>query len=182
MRKSPLNKCVGRLNAILFQWVLLLGVCMSCVIPAHQVGAQSKPTEAGKSPLCSRDNALEMIRQQVSLTKTFNDSIRRINVLVRAADLLWPYQQNKARAVFVEALELAAENEKENAQKRPRSLVQTLQIPDQRYIVVSAVAKRDPAWAKELTRQMLKPANDSEASTTRSSPENVLNASRLLDS
>jgi hypothetical protein len=186
MRKSFLNKVykkyAGRLSAILFQWVLLLAVFMSGVIPAHQVWAQSKPTEAGKSPLCSRENALEMIKQQVSLTKTFNDSIRRINVLIRAADLLWPYQQNKARAVFVEALELAAENEKENAQKRPRSLLQTLQIPDQRYIVLRAVARRDPAWAKELTRQMLKSANDSEASSTRSSPENVLNASRLLDS
>ena len=172
----------GRQIAIAFQCVLLLAVCISGVIPGHKVLAQSKPAGTGKSPLCSRDNALEMIKQQVGLTKTFNNTIRRITVLIRAADLLWPYQQDKARAVFTEAFELATEDEKENEQKGPRSLLLRLQIPDQRYVVIRAVARRDSAWAKELTRQMLKPANDSEASSTRSSFENVLTAERLLDS
>ena len=162
--------------------LLLFTVCIFVVTPLHQTLAQSKPAGAGKSPLCSRDNALEMIKQQVDLTKTFNNTIRRITVLIRAADLLWPYQQDKARAVFTEAFELATENEKENEQKAPRSLLLTLQIPDQRYVVIRAVARRDSAWAKELTRQMLKPGNDSEASSTRSSFENVLTAERLLDS
>ena len=103
-------------------------------------------------------------------------------MLIRAADLLWPYQQDKARAVFTEAFELAIENEKENAQKRPRSLLLRLQSPDQRYVVIRAVARKDPAWAKGLTQQMLKPANDREASSTRNSFENVLTAARLLDS
>jgi hypothetical protein len=172
----------GRRIAIAFQCVLLLEVCISGVIPRDQAVAQSKPVGAEKSPLCTRDNAVEMIKQQVDLTKTFNNTIRRITVLIRAADLLWPYQQDKARAVFTEAFELATENEKENAQKRPRSLLLALQIPDQRYVVIRAVARRDSSWAKELTQRMLKSANDSEASSTRSSLENVLNAERLLDS
>jgi hypothetical protein len=123
-----------------------------------------------------------MIKQQVDLTKTFNNTIRRITVLIRAADLLWPYQQDKARAVFTEAFELAIENEKENEQKAPRSLLLRLQTPDQRYVVIRAVAKRDSVWAKELTRQMLKLDNVGEASSTRSSFEDVLTAQRLLDS
>ena len=72
---------------------------------------------AGKSPLCTRDNALDIIKQQVDLTRTFNDSGRRIAVLIRAADLLWPHEQKRARAVFTEAFELAIENEKEDKQQ-----------------------------------------------------------------
>ncbi|HET6893408.1 MAG TPA: hypothetical protein VFH31_20080 [Pyrinomonadaceae bacterium] len=121
-----------------------------------------------------------MIKQQIGLTKTFNDPNRRITVLVRAADLLWPYQRDKARAVFSEAFELAIETEKENDQKAARSVLLRLQTSDQRYVVIGAVARRDSAWAKDLTQQMLKPVNDSEASSTKSSFENVLTADRLL--
>ena len=163
---------------IVFQRVLLIVVCISLGIPGYQVLAQSKPSAAATSPLCSRENALDMIKAQVDFTKTFNDSVRRISVLIRAADLLWPYEQDKARAVFTEAFELAKENEKENEQKGSRSLLLRLQKPDQRYVVISAVARRDSAWAKELISQLLKAANDS----ARSSFENTLTAARLLDS
>src|ERR1044071_5425275 len=127
--------------------VLLLAVCIA-LIPCRQAFAQSK---TGKSPLCTYDNALEMIKQQVAFTRTFNDSIRRITVLIRAADLLWPHQQDRARAAFTEAFELATEVEKETEQKGPRSIILRLKTPDQRYVVIRAVAKRDPAWAKTLT-------------------------------
>src|SRR5688572_6100526 len=141
--------------------MLLLAVCIA-VIPYRQVSAQRKQA---KSPLCTQDNALEMIKQQIAFTRTFNDSVRRITVLIRAADLLWPHQQNKARAAFTEAFELATEVEKETAQKGPRSIILRLQTPDQRYVVIRAVGKHDPAWAKVLTRQMLKRETDDRSST-----------------
>jgi len=175
------DKYYGRQFAFTLQYALLLLYILE-VISSHQVLAQSKPVGAGKSPLCSRNNALEMIQQQVGLTRTFNDPNRRVTVLIRAADLLWPYQQEKARTVFTEAFELAIKNQKENEQKAPRSVLLRLQTPDQRYVVIRAVAKRDIAWAKELTRQMLKAASDSEASSARSPFETVLAAERLLDS
>ncbi|HET6852405.1 MAG TPA: hypothetical protein VFH46_08770, partial [Pyrinomonadaceae bacterium] len=152
------------------------------VVTARQGLPQSKPAGAAKSPLCTRDNALEMIKQQIAFTKSFNNSVQRITVLLRAADLLWPYQQDKARAVFTEAFELATENEKEYEHKAPRSLALRLQVPDQRYVVIRAVAKRDSAWARELTRQMLKPANDNDNSTPRNAFENLLTAERLVNS
>ncbi len=67
------------------------------VIPRHQVWAESKPAGARKSFLCTRDNALEMIKQQVVVAKIFNNTIRSITVLTRAADLLWPYQHRIGR-------------------------------------------------------------------------------------
>jgi hypothetical protein len=145
------------------------------------VTAQSK-SGAAKSPLCSRENALEIIKQQVESTKNFNNTIRRITVLIRAADLLWPYQQDKARTAFSDAFELAVENEKDSQQKSSRSIILRMQTPDQRYIVIRAITRRDPAWAKELIRQMLRAANDGEASATRTSFENSLNANRLVES
>lgn len=155
--------------------MLLMAVCIA-LIPGRQALAQSKQA---KSPLCTQDNALEMIKQQVAFTRTFNDSIRRITVLIRAADLLWPHQRERARAAFTEAFELATEVERETAQKAPRSLIVRLQTPDQRYVVIRAVGKRDPAWAKVLTRQMLKRETD-DRSSTKDSFSDLLTAERLL--
>src|SRR4030095_2300981 len=139
LRYRHCNEYPGRQIALT---VLLLVACLYEIIPAQEVLAQSKPTGAGKSPFCTRDSALELIRQQLSLTKAFNDPVQRVAVLVRAADLLWPYEQDKARAVFTEAFELATGSEKENEPKGPRSLLQRMQIPDQRYVAITAVAKR----------------------------------------
>ncbi len=170
----------GREIAINLQWVVLLSVFVLGVIP-REVLAQSKPLGSRESPLCNRDDAIEMIKQQIDLTKTFKNSIQRITVLIRAADVLWPYEQDRARTVFTEAFELATENEKENEQKGPRSLILRLQIPDQRYVVIRAVAKRDSAWAKELLRQMLD-TEAGETSSTRNSFNDLLTVERLLDS
>ena len=156
--------------------VLLLAVCIA-LIPCRQAFAQSK---TGKSPLCTHDNALEMIKQQVAFTRTFNDSIQRIMVLIRAADLLWPHQQDRARAAFTEAFDLATEAEKEAEQKGPRSIILRMQTPDQRYVVIRAVAKPDPAWAKTLTRQMLK-RETSDRTSARDSFSDLLTAERLLN-
>jgi hypothetical protein len=164
------------------QGTLLLAFFSLEVIPTRPALAQSKSAGAAKSTLCSRVNALDMVKQQVDATKTLNNPIHRITVLTRAADLLWPYERDKARAVFTEAFELAIENEKEKASTAPRSVILRMQTPDQRYVVISAVAKRDVVWARELTQQMLKSASDNEVSLTRSSLEDVLTAQRLLDS
>ena len=123
-----------------------------------------------------------MIKQQTDLTRTFNDPVRRITVLIRAAELLWPYEQDKARAVFTEAFDLAGETEKENEKKGSRSLLLRLQAPDQRFVVIRAVARKDSAWAKDLTQQILKAPNDGETPSSRSFFESSVIAARLLDS
>ncbi|MDQ3473876.1 MAG: hypothetical protein M3447_09080, partial [Acidobacteriota bacterium] len=136
--------------------------------------------------MCKRDDAIEMIRQQIEVTKTFDNAVRRITVLIRAADLLWPFQQDKARAAFTEAFEVAAQNEKEKSEQskdRRRVLILSLQTPDQRYVVIRAVAKRDSAWAKKLTQQVLKLDRQvGEQASTKDSFNDLLTAYRLLDS
>ncbi|MBC8030522.1 MAG: hypothetical protein H7Z16_10465 [Pyrinomonadaceae bacterium] len=148
--------------------------------------AQSKPAGAGASSLCTHDNAIEIIRQQMEVSRTFDNAIRRITVLLRAGDLLWPFQQENARAAFTEALELAVQNEKEkreHSKNSPRALILDMQVADQRYVVIRAVARRDPAWAKKLIQQMLKlDRQTAEHASTRDSYSEVLTAYRLLDS
>ena len=144
------------------------------------VPAQSKSSRLGESPLCTRDNALETIKQQISLVKTLGFPGQRITVLVRGADLLWEYDEDRARKVLTEAFELATVFEKEVEEQGPRTLILRMKYPDQRYVVIRAVAKRDPRWAKELTRQMLRL---SDASPTRDSFGDLLTAegcSKLL--
>ena len=63
------------------------------------VYAQKKTT----SSLCTRDNALDTAKQQILITRTFDNPVHRITVLVRAADLLWPHDQEKSLAAFMEA-------------------------------------------------------------------------------
>lgn len=172
--------------SVTLRCVLLVTVCIFVVIPRHQTLAQSKFAGTGASSLCKRNDAMEMIRQQIEVARTFDNAVRRIAVFIRAADLLWPFQQDQARAAFTEAFEVAAENEKEKSEQskdRPRALILSLQTPDQRYVVIRAVAKRDSAWAKKLTQQVLKlDLQRGEQASTKDSFNDVLTAYRLLDS
>ncbi|HEV2826187.1 MAG TPA: hypothetical protein VGW76_01200 [Pyrinomonadaceae bacterium] len=159
---------------------LLLTICTFVALSAHQTLGQSK-----SAPLCNRDDALEMIGQQIASTRTFDNAVRRVAVLMRAADLLWPVQKDKARATFSEAFEVAVQNEKEKTQAKDlaRSLIIELQTPDQRYVVIRAIAKRDSAWAKKLTAEMLKQDRQiSEQVSTRDTFNDVLTGYKLLSS
>lgn len=165
------------------RYILLFTACLCIAIPRQQVLAQSKP--AGASSLCKRNDAIELVRQQIDVTRTFDDAVRRVSVLTRAADLLWPLQQDKARAAFTEAFDLAVRNEKENRESkdRPQAPILIIATPDQRHVVIRAVAKRDSAWAKKLTEQMLKLERESaKQASTKDSLNDVLTAQRLLES
>ncbi len=140
--------------------------------------AQSRSTSA----FCSRDNALELIQQQIDVTKTFDDAVKRIAVLTRAADLLWPDKQQRARSAFLEAFDLAKQNFKEKGDKpRTEGRAMLVEIPDQRYVVIRAVSRRDPAWAKKLTDEMLKDSQEPDKAGPRDSETNVRTAWKLLD-
>lgn len=189
---SPVNpmKEIGHRPAARNRQLAITLVLRCVILPAlcafaasDRILAQSNSGGGEDPPFCNRSNAIDSINQQVEVTKTIDDSTRRIAVLIRAADLLWPVQQERARAVFTEAFELATQNEKETGQRSPRSLVMRMQVADQRYVVIRAVTRRDSAWAKELTRQMLKQDTSEEnGSSTRDAFKDLLTAERLLES
>src|SRR6185369_1410662 len=138
---------------------LLLLVTLS----ASNSPAQKKP-EAPVSQLCTRNSALDIIQQQSASAKTFDNPVQRISVMLRAADLMWPYQPAKSRAIFTEAFDVATLNFKEKGDQTIRDGRLPISLPDQRYLVIGAIAKRDPAWARKLTEQVIEETK-SEAAT-----------------
>src|SRR5947209_7583583 len=129
--------------------VILSVLCAFAVTPDKSASAQVRATPAGVNSSCSRDTALALVQQQVEASKLFDDQVKHIAVLIRAADLLWVYQQERARAVFAQAFELAAANFKEKGDEpKKEGLALLVTTQDQRYVVINAIAKRDPSWAK----------------------------------
>lgn len=154
---------------------------MACV-PAPDVPAQVKTAGAVVNSSCSRDNALTTVRQQVESSKQIDDQVKRIAILLRAADLLWVHQPEAARGVFADAFELAAANFKEKGDEPRRDgLALLVDTPDQRYVVINAIAKRDSAWAKRLTEQMLEQdRREAEEGATRHPQRDLRTAAKLL--
>src|ERR1051325_10764266 len=123
---------------------------------ASSITAQKKTT----SSLCTRDNAIDTTKQQLLFTRTFDNPVQRIAVLLRAADLLWPNDQEKSLAAFMEAFDFAVQIFKEKGDQIQRAsgrkFPPVIPGPGQRLTVMSALAKRDPARARKLSEQMLR--------------------------
>src|ERR1043165_3059326 len=130
--------------------LILLLLCSSVV-------AQTTRQSTLKSELCIQENALRKINEQIAPAKTIDDPIRRITIMLRGADLLWPYQTEKSRATFADTFELAKQSfdPKHDAPTRA-GVGLMIDTPDQRYVVLRAIAKRDPRWAQKLTDELLK--------------------------
>lgn len=156
-----------------------LSLCLTLAFAASPSLGQTRKEDPPSS--CQRDSALDLIGQQVDGTRLFDDMVKRIAVLIRAADLLWPIQENQARAVFSEAYDLAQENYKEKGD-RPRNEGNLIvQVADQRYTVISAIARRDAAWARKLSDQMLQDEiKEAEEKTTKDAEQDVRTAEKLL--
>ncbi len=163
------------------------GTCLAvfCALLLVPLPLFAQTLQTSKPSLCTRENAIETIRQQVDLAKTFDNNVRRIAVLIRAADLLWPLQLDKARTIFGEAFDMAVQHEKEKSEQSkgvqpPRLL---MEAPDQRFVVIRTVAKRDSALAKKLMAQIVKADLPTQIERPASDSTNdVLIAQRLLTS
>jgi len=133
--------------------VLLVVALLS--LPTPSLAQKNAPP---KSSLCTRQNTLDTINQQILGSRTFDKTIPRIAVLIRSADVLWPHDKEKARSTFIEAFDLAAQDFKENGDVVGRTSASQyaarIPAPDQRYKVITAYAKRDPAAARKLTEQI----------------------------
>ena len=105
---------------------------------------------------CSRDSALEIVQRQIDLSKTIDNDVKRIAVLMRAADVTWPFEQDKARTTFTDAFEIATRVFKEKGAQDTRSgQFSMARGIDHRYRVITEIAKRDSAWARKLMKQIL---------------------------
>lgn len=164
-------------------WSLMF-LTMLLLTTTHIVTGQKRGGTNSNSPWCSPDNAVTLIQQQVGAAKLLDKTSSRIAVLVRAADLLWSQDENKAREVFKDAFELAESDFKESLESQSGT-VSGPRIParDQRFVVIAAVAKRDRRWADELTDQVLRTENKDDAGNDQKGTQrNIAVASKLLES
>jgi hypothetical protein len=157
--------------------------CVLAAIFGQTAWAQEKELPAPNSS-CIYDSSIALIREQIDSSKLIDDTVKRISVVLRAADLLWPYQEDKARATFTEAFDLATVNFKEkDDDPKKDGLALMIDTPDQRYVVIRAVAKRDPGWAKKLTEKILRQESaDAEEQLTNHPERDIRTAAKLLDS
>ncbi|MFN2416082.1 MAG: hypothetical protein ABR603_13125, partial [Pyrinomonadaceae bacterium] len=174
--------------------VLLLALCL---LPAA-ARAQASPQAEAPKVFCEPSRAVALVGEQLSEAKAFDDTVKRIAVMTRAAHALWPRERSQARAVFAEAFELASRHYRERGdevrreQGRADSRVSALvvRLPDQRFVVLRAIARRDSAWARELaaraaeeTREEMKKAEAASKERHRPVGEKFLSfAMSLLES
>ena len=142
-----------------------------------QSGVQKEP----ERQVCDREEAFSLIQEQIAQSKTIDKTAARIVILTQGADLLWPYRQPAARAAFEEAFDLATQD----FQLRLKSPAdKKSNLPDQRFVVIHAIARRDSAWARRLAKAIAEEnQRDEEAGVSaanRDQAETLLNIATSL--
>src|SRR5215208_7802793 len=99
--------------------VLIASLMICSAATAYTQTRKKPPSEV--SVLCTAENAVDTTKQQILQSRTMDNPVQRIAVLLRGADLLWPHEQDKALAAFTEALDLAVQNFKENGDEIKRT-------------------------------------------------------------
>ncbi|HZM97831.1 MAG TPA: hypothetical protein VFB70_00495 [Pyrinomonadaceae bacterium] len=112
---------------------------------------------------CDREQAFSLIQEQIAQAKTLEKTAARISVLTQGADLLWPYRQSAARSAFEEAFEVASQGN----------------TPDQRFVVIRAIAQRDSEWARRLAKAIAEEKRSDEEAGV--STDNRYRAETLLN-
>jgi hypothetical protein len=120
-----------------------------------QALAQNKEQPIIPQSSCSRDTALSIIQRQIDLGKTIDSDAKRIELTLRAADLWWPADPDKARATFTDAFDVASRLFKEKGAPDSTDGRMLVRGTDYRYTVITAIARRDPVWARKLTQRIL---------------------------
>lgn len=104
--------------------------------------------------VCDEARAVLLAEKQVEEAKAIEQPPKQIAVMIRAADVLWKAQPSSARKIFTEAFDLAEKHFKEKGDETKRDGRSLTIFPDQRFVVMQAIAKRDGAWAKQLATRV----------------------------
>lgn len=137
---------------------------------------QTTPQKEPEQQVCDREQAFNLIQDQIAQSKTLDKTASRILVLTQGADLLWPYRQSAARSAFEEAFELATQDFMVG-QKQQAVAGNKTNFPDQRFVVIRAIARRDSEWARRLAKAIAEESrSDEEAGVATGNP----NASETL--
>lgn len=119
--------------------------------PAKEPQAkEAQAKETTPKVFCDPARAVSLVETQLSEAKMYADASRRLSVMTRAADLLWPFERDSAREIFQQAYDLAAKDFREHENDPEPQDPMTPPRADQRYMVMTAIGRRDAAWARRL--------------------------------
>jgi hypothetical protein len=156
------------LSRRLFALALL---CLLCAAPSTftQTTKKRAATTASAPVSCDQQRALALVQQQAADARSFEQPLGQISVMTRAAELLWPYDQAAARAVFADAFQRAtthflAKGDEAKHEGRAAMII----LPDQRVVVMRAIARRDAEWARKLA---LEAAEDTRRAAETKAPQ-----------
>jgi hypothetical protein len=147
---------------------LTLALCLLFTAQANFTQT-TKNRANSAAPACDEQRAIALVQQQATDAKSFEKPLGQITVMTRAAELLWPYNQEAARAVFADAFDLAtkyflAKGDEAKHEGRAAMII----LPDQRVVVLRAIAKRDAGWARKLA---LEAAEDTRRAAETKAPQ-----------
>ncbi len=109
-----------------------------------------------ESELCKAVDPLLLVSQLTSESRNVDENDKRIRILLSSADFVWRFAEEDARRYFADAYKLADLDFRENGRKdKGPSPGLMIPAPDLRFEVVSAIAKRDGAWARQLADQIM---------------------------
>jgi hypothetical protein len=129
----------------IFPRILLSSIALM-LITCFITTAQQQPEKS----VCDAERAVLLAEKQVEEAKAIEQPPKQIAVMIRAADVLWKAQPASARKIFADAFDLAEKHFKEKGDESKREGRSLTLFPDQRFVVMQAIAKRDGAWAKQL--------------------------------
>ncbi len=114
---------------------------------------QSKSVGQKGQPLDPKKRILSVLDQQLEAQKTFADENLRIAIQTTIADMLWGFDEPRARRLLEEAFQAIA-NVKTDERGRPIALSYIV-----RNVAIRAIATRDPAMALRLQQSVEIPLN-----------------------
>ncbi|HZS43872.1 MAG TPA: hypothetical protein VFC63_02110 [Blastocatellia bacterium] len=134
--------------------VLCLALVSSFVYGQQKKAVPPSSNAANNELSQSQRQAIFLIQQQIDEAGTLENVVSRIGVSVKAADAIWTFDQDNARKTLSDAYDLAVKHFHEHGQKNTVEGGMATVEPDQRFIVITAIARHDAAWAKRLSEQV----------------------------
>ncbi len=108
---------------------------------------------------CNQENSIALVTQLVEESRSVAESHKRIKILIRSAEFLWPFDEPTARVYFTDAFKVASDHFRDKGFETKKvgddSRSALTLLPDYRFEIIAAIAKKDGNWARKLTDQML---------------------------
>lgn len=149
---------------------LTIGLMAFAQDAQNKRGAQAQKEQGGKGNfLPSRDqqSALIILDQLLGATKTFDDDLLKIRTQARIADMLWPYDEPRARRQFEESFRAV---NSARAAASPSSVsppgipfMQTSPFSELRNEILALIARRDADLAEKLIKLAADDSSDKDS-------------------